>query len=85
MVIIMNGYISVKKAAALWDITERQVQRICESGRIPGVLRFGNSWAIPNGTAKPTRTAKSKPGRKKKSDSKLESEAYVKGGIWDEK
>jgi hypothetical protein len=60
----MNGYISARDAAARWDVSERQVQKLCGSGRVAGVIRFGNSWAIPEDTAKPTRTGKLKPGRK---------------------
>jgi len=62
----MNGYISVRNAAAQWDITERQVQKLCAEGRIKGVTRFSNTWAIPDDTPKPTRTGKLKPGRKPK-------------------
>jgi len=62
----MNGYISVREAAERWDISLRQVQKLCCTGRIPGIIHFANSWAIPEDTAKPTRTAKSKPGPKPK-------------------
>jgi len=53
----MNGYISTNEAAERWDITKRQVQRICEADRIPGATRLGNAWAIPENAVKPTRTA----------------------------
>ena len=62
----MNGYISVREAAALWDISERQVQKLCKEGRIPNIIQFSKTWAIPDDTQKPTRTAKTKPGRKPK-------------------
>ena len=62
----MNGYISVRDAAAQWDITERQVQKLCAEGRIKGITRFSNAWAIPEDAEKPTRTGKLKPGRKPK-------------------
>ena len=62
----MSGYISVREAAGRWDVTERQVQRMCITGMIAGVIRFGNSWAIPEDTVKPTRTSKLKPGPKPK-------------------
>ena len=62
----MNGYISVREAAERWNVTERQVQRLCGAGMIPGTTRFSNSWAIPEDAAKPTRTGKAKPGRKPK-------------------
>jgi hypothetical protein len=62
----VNGYISVREAAARWDITERQVQKLCATGKIGSVIRFSNTWAIPEDTQKPTRTAKIKPGPKPK-------------------
>ena len=62
----MNGYITVREAAVRWDITERQVQKLYVSGRIEGVTRFSNAWAIPEDVSKPTRTGKLKPGRKPK-------------------
>ena len=60
----MNGYISASEVAERWGITKRQVQRICEAGRIPGATRLGNAWAIPEDAVKPTRTGKTKPGRR---------------------
>ena len=65
-VVNVNGYISVRDAAVQWDISERQVQKLCGAGRIHGVIRFGNSWAIPEDTEKPTRTGNTKPGPKPK-------------------
>lgn len=62
----MNGYMSAKEAAMRWDISERQVQKLCMAGRVIGVIRFGNSWVLPEDAQKPTRTAKSKPGPKQK-------------------
>ena len=62
----MNGYITVRDAAARWNVTDRQVQKLCVSGRIKGVTRFSNAWAIPEDSPKPTRTGKLKPGRKSK-------------------
>ena len=41
---------SVKETALKWDISERRVQKLCEEGRISGVVRFGRSWAIPKDT-----------------------------------
>jgi hypothetical protein len=46
-------YISIKEAAEKWDISERRIQKLCEEGRIPGVLRFTRVWAIPKDTKKP--------------------------------
>lgn len=49
----MLGYISVKDAAEKWNISERRIQKLCEENRIPGVIRFGRSWAIPKDAEKP--------------------------------
>ena len=60
----MNGYVTVREMASRWDVSERQVQVWCKSGKIDGVRLFGKSWAIPDNSKKPTRIAKMKPGRK---------------------
>jgi hypothetical protein len=49
----MDTYISVKKAAEKWQISERRIQKLCEDNRIYGVIRFGRSWAIPKEAEKP--------------------------------
>ena len=70
----MNGYMCVREAAARWDITERQVQKLCHMGMIKGVTLFSNTWAIPEDAPKPTRTAKVKPGPKPKNKNGQEIE-----------
>lgn len=52
-------YMTVKEAAAKWNITPRHVQLLCSKGKIPDVIRFGRSWAIPVNSDKP------KDGRRK--------------------
>ncbi len=68
----MNGYISAKEAAERWDVTVRMVQRMCVDGRITGATRFAGSWAIPENTVKPTRTARVKPGPKSQAENHAE-------------
>jgi len=46
-------YITPKEAAARWGISERRIQKLCEEGRIPGVVRFSKVWAIPKDAEKP--------------------------------
>jgi molybdate transport repressor ModE-like protein len=46
-------YISVKEAALKWNISERRVLQYCKEQRIPGLQRFGRSWAIPEDADKP--------------------------------
>ena len=49
----MNGYMTTKEAAEKWNITVRQVQNHCKSGRITGVMKVGTNWLIPEGTQRP--------------------------------
>jgi len=62
----VDGYVTAKEMAGQWGVSVRQVQFWCSEGKIKGVTQFGKSWAIPESTPKPTRTAKMKPGRKPK-------------------
>jgi hypothetical protein len=52
--------------AKRWNVSVRQVQLLCQNGKIQGASRFANAWAIPEDTPKPTRTGALKPGRKPK-------------------
>jgi len=62
----MDGYVTVNEMAKRWNVSVRQVQILCQNGKIANASRFGSVWAIPEGTPKPTRTGKLKPGRKPK-------------------
>lgn len=46
-------YISCPEAAKIWGISERRVQKLCEDGRIPGVVKFSRMWMIPQNACKP--------------------------------
>jgi len=48
----MNG-MTTAEAAEKWGITPRQVQLLCAKGRIPGAVRFGHAWVIPDDVEKP--------------------------------
>ncbi len=58
----MKGYLSAKEVARKWNISVRWVNQYIQDGRVPGVERFGKSWAIPENAVKPE---KQKPGVKK--------------------
>jgi hypothetical protein len=62
----MKGYVSVEEMAERWNVSVRQVQLLCQNGKIESVSKFGGAWAISEDTPKPTRTGKFKPGRKPK-------------------
>jgi hypothetical protein len=62
----MDGYVKAGEMALRWNISVRQVQLLCHNGKIKNVSKFGNAWAIPEDTPKPTRTGALKPGRRPK-------------------
>ena len=47
------GFITVKQAAEKWNLSERRLQTMCNDGVIPGVMKFGHAWAIPEDAEKP--------------------------------
>lgn len=42
-----------KEMASIWNVTERTVTAFCKSGKIPGAVKFGRSWQIPDDAEKP--------------------------------
>ena len=50
----MQRMMSTKEAASLWNISDRQVSKLCGEGKIKGAVKKGRTWAIPVGTEKPT-------------------------------
>ena len=58
-------FMTVKEAATKWGLSERRLQTICNEGMIPGVIKFGRSWAIPVNAQKPV-------------DKRIKSGKYVK-------
>ena len=63
----MKGYLSIRETSYKWGISERRVNQYVAQGRIPGVERFGRSWAIPEDAEKPT-------------DERIKSGKYIKKG-----
>ena len=52
----MEGYlvfITASQAAKKWNISQRRVQILCAEGRIEGVFKLGDAWAIPKDAEKP--------------------------------
>lgn len=50
----MQRMMSTKEAASLWNISDRQVSKLCGERKIKGAVKKGRTWAIPFGTEKPT-------------------------------
>ena len=56
-------WITTKEASVLWDVTTRQVQLLCDRGKVKGAEKLGDIWVIPKGTSKPE-DGRRKNGRK---------------------
>lgn len=46
-------YMTANQAAKKWKISQRRVQKLCAEGRIAGVFKLGEAWAIPSDVRKP--------------------------------
>lgn len=46
-------FITANQAAQKWGISQRRVQILCAEGRISGVFKLGEAWAIPVDASKP--------------------------------
>jgi hypothetical protein len=44
---------TASQAAGKWKISQRRVQILCSEGRIKGVFKLGENWAIPEESEKP--------------------------------
>lgn len=64
------NYLSVPQTAERWGISARRVQVLCSDKRIPGAVRIGNRWAIPEDELKPA-DARIKSGKYLKRKSSL--------------
>ena len=46
-------YLTVKEAGEKWGISSRMVTVYCNEVRIPGAIKKGNLWLIPENAEKP--------------------------------
>lgn len=58
-------YLSVPQTAERWGISARRIQILCNEDRIPGAVKIGNRWAIPDDELKPA-------------DARIKSGKYIK-------
>lgn len=49
----MFEYMTVQEAAKQWEVSERQVQKLCKTNRIEGVVHLSRVWLIPKSAKKP--------------------------------
>ena len=46
-------YLSIAQTAERWGISTRRIQILCGEGRVPGAIRIGTVWGIPEDAEKP--------------------------------
>ena len=63
----MNGYLKISEISEKWGIKQRRINTLCLEGRIPGAVKFGTTWAIPEDAEKP-KDARIKTGKYIKND-----------------
>lgn len=49
----MEGYMTIKRAAAEWGVIPRRVRVLCVEGRIEGAMKFGRDCSILLSANKP--------------------------------
>lgn len=59
-------YMTIQEAADKWGVSDRRIQVLCNSNRLPGAVKFGRQWAIPADAEKPV-------------DARIKSGKYIKG------
>ena len=58
-------YLSITQTAEKWNISGRRIQILCAEQIIPGAVKIGSYWAIPEDAEKP-KDARVKTGKYKK-------------------
>lgn len=58
-------YLSAKEVSEKWGLSQRRVHQYCKEGRIEGVEKLGNAWAIPANAKKPEDPRKQRKPREK--------------------
>lgn len=56
------GYLSISQTSRKWNVSTRWINDLCISGRIPGAMKIGAYWVIPEDAEKP-KDARIKSGR----------------------
>ena len=56
------GYLSIRQTSEKWNLSARGINDLCANGRIPGAMKIGSYWAIPEDAERP-KDARVKSGR----------------------
>ena len=59
------GYLSIRQTSEKWNLSKRWISDLCADGRIPGAIKIGSYWAIPEDAIKPA-------------DERIKSGRYIK-------
>ena len=56
------GDLSIRQTSEKWNLSPRWINDLCSDGRIPGAMKIGSYWAIPEDAERP-KDARVKSGR----------------------
>lgn len=73
-------YISIKRFAEAFEVSERTVRNWCATGKIPGAFLTGKTWSIPADAQPPSKGKKKESALLKRLQE--EKEGRIKGGIY---
>lgn len=59
---VKMSYLSISQTSKKWNVSARWINDLCIDGRIPGAMKIGSYWAIPEDAEKP-RNQRIKSGR----------------------
>ncbi|MDR1915477.1 MAG: helix-turn-helix domain-containing protein [Synergistaceae bacterium] len=62
---IKEGYVTATEAAAIIGKKIRMIAVLCQSGRLPGAEKIGNTWLIPRASVESYSPGKRGPRTKK--------------------
>ena len=62
---VKMSYLSISQTSKKWNVSARWINDLCIDGRIPGAMKIGSYWAIPEDAEKP-------------SDARVKSGKYIK-------
>ena len=68
-------YLSIAQTAERWGISTRRIQILCGEGRVPGAIRIGSVWGIPEDAEK-QRTRESRTESISRSPSQMKNEPH---------
>lgn len=46
-------YLSISQLSEKWGLSNRRIQILCSTERIPGAVKIGSYWAIPDDAERP--------------------------------